>query len=134
MSWTCPKCERELKSANQWHYCARISLDSLFEGRPPELILVFDKILAEVAGWEDVLVSTSPNCIVFVHKQTFFVIRPMQKQLDLKFYSTTRLEGPAIFKSISSRGGRYENNIRVSVLTDLNMQLFSLIRDSYILL
>ena len=133
MSWTCPKCERELVSEKQRHYCAKISLDSLFAGRPPELILVFDKILVEVADWEDVLVSTSPNCIVFVHKQTFFVIRPMQKQLDLKFYSATRLEGPMIIKSVA-HAGRYVNNVRVAMLNDLNPLLFKLIRNSYILL
>ena len=133
MSWICPKCERELVNEKQRHYCAKISLDSLFAGRSPELILVFDKILAEVADWEDVLVSTSPNCIVFVHKQTFFVIRPMQKQLDLKFYSAVRLKGPIIAKSVA-HAGRYVNNVRVALLTDLSPMLFKLIRNSYILL
>lgn len=133
MSWTCPKCERELVNEKQRHYCAKISLDSLFAGRSPELVLVFDKILAEVADWEDVLISTSPNCIVFVHKQTFFVIRPMQKQLDLKFYSATRLEGPMILKSVA-HAGRYVNNVRVALLTDVSPLLFKLVRNSYILL
>lgn len=49
MSWICPKCERELPKPEQRHYCARVSLDSLFLDRPPELVLVFDKLLAEVA-------------------------------------------------------------------------------------
>src|SRR5580698_6688756 len=133
MSWTCPKCERELKNINQVHYCIKVSLDTLFEARSAELVLVFDKILAEVADWDDVLVSTSKNCIVFVHKQTFFVIRPMQKQLDLKFYSATRLEGPMIVKSVA-HAGRYVNNVRVALLNDLNMQLFALVKNSYILL
>jgi hypothetical protein len=133
MSWICPKCERELKKLNQVHYCIKVSLDALFAGRPAELVLVFDKILAEVADWDNVLISTSKNCIVFVHKQTFFVIRPMQKQLDLKFYSATRLEGPMIVQSLFY-SGRYANNVRISVLTDLNIQLFAHIKNSYILL
>jgi hypothetical protein len=133
MSWVCPKCERELLHANQWHHCARVSLDSLFAGRSPELVLVFDKILAEVAGWEDVLVSTTPNCIVFVHKRTFLIIRPMQKQIEIRFYSPTRIESPLIMKSFE-HAGKYENSIRISELTDLNPRLFELIRISYILL
>jgi hypothetical protein len=133
MSWTCPKCERELLHSNQWHFCAKVSLDSLFEGRSAELILVFDKILAEVASWDDVLVSTTPNCIVFVHRHTFFVIRPMQKQLDLKFYSKTRIESPLIIKS-HTNAGKCENTVRVAELTDLNPRLFEMIRESYKLL
>lgn len=54
MSWTCPDCERELPWKDYRHYCARVSLDSLFEGRSPELVLAFDKILAEVADWLDI--------------------------------------------------------------------------------
>jgi len=133
MSWICPKCERELRNVNQFHNCVKVSLDSLFEGRPAELELVFDKILAEVADWDDVLISTSKNCIVFVHKRTFFVIRPMQKQLDLKFYSKTKPESAIIIKS-SFHAGKYENSTRISQLTDLTMELFGMIKDSYILL
>jgi hypothetical protein len=133
MSWICPKCERELKHVNATHYCVKVSLDSLFEGRPAELILVFDKILAEVADWDDVLISTSKNCIVFVHKRTFFVIRPMQKQLDLKFYSATKPESPIIMKSYF-HAGKYENSIRISELTELSIELFRMIKDSYVLL
>jgi len=133
MSWTCPKCERELRHENAAHYCIKVSVDSLFEGRPAELVLVFDRLLAEVADWEDVLISTSKNCIVFVHKRTFFVIRPMQKQLELKFYSKTKPESTIIQKS-TFRAGKYENSLRISQLHELTPELFKLIRDSYILL
>ncbi|RWY49436.1 DUF5655 domain-containing protein [Mucilaginibacter gilvus] len=133
MLFTCPKCDRELTSESQRHYCAKISLDSLFKGKSPELLLLFDKLLAEVADWPDVLVGTTPNCIAFVHRQTFFVIRPMQKVLELKFYSTDKLEGPPIFKSIAT-AGRFQNNIRMSDVSELRPQLFSWVRDSYELL
>jgi len=133
MSWICPKCERELKHINATHYCIKVSVDSLFEGRPAELELVFDKILAEVADWDDVLISTSKNCIVFVHKRTFFVIRPMQKLLDLKFYSKTKPESPLIQKS-TFHAGKYENSLRIAQLNELTLELFKLIKDSYVLL
>ncbi len=133
MSWICPKCERELLRENQTHYCARVSVDSLFKGKPAELVLVFDKILAEVADWEDVLVSTTPNCIVFVHRKTFLVIRPMQKVLDVKFYSDVANTGRPIINSILYKG-KYANNVRIAVLDELTPQLFKLIHQSYVLL
>ncbi|MDP9077886.1 MAG: hypothetical protein M3O71_10715 [Bacteroidota bacterium] len=49
MPYICPKCERELVSEQQRHYCAKISLDDLFKGKSDELLLLFDKLLAEVA-------------------------------------------------------------------------------------
>jgi hypothetical protein len=121
-----------LVSESQSHYCAKVSLDDLFKGKSDELLLLFDKLLAEVADWPDVLVGTTPNCITFVHRQTFFVIRPMQKQLDLKFYSARPIELPQV-KTIAV-AGRYQNSIRLSNVNDLRAQLFGWIRGSYDLL
>lgn len=134
MPYTCPKCERELTSEHQWHHCARVDLNDLSKGKSDELVLVFDKLLAEVADWPDVLIGVTPNCITFVHKQTFFVIRPMQKMLDLKFYSKVKIEEPPITKSVASRSKRFENHIRLSNVNDLRPQLFAWIRGSYDLL
>lgn len=133
MSWICPKCERELPKPEQRHYCARVSLDSLFKGRPAELVLVFDKILAEVADWEGVLVGTTPNCIVFTRRLTFLVIRPMKKELDIKFYSKVPHPEKPVLKSVAS-GNKYENHIRIALLDDLRPALFIYLRESYQLL
>jgi membrane protease subunit (stomatin/prohibitin family) len=131
--WTCPKCERELKNANQWHNCVKVSIDSLFEGKAAELVFVFDKLLSEIINWENVAVSATQNCIVFVHNQTFLIIRPMKKELDVKFYSTTQLEEEPIIKSIFY-SGKYQNHIRVSKLEDLTQTVYTYIKQSYQLL
>jgi len=130
MSWTCPNCDRELPNAHQRHYCARVSLDSLFAGRPPELVLVFDKILAEVADWEDVLVGVTPNCIVFTHRVAFLVIRPMKKELDIKFYSKTAHPEKPVIKSVAA-GRKFENHIRLSLQDELRPAMFTYLRQSY---
>lgn len=131
--WTCPKCERDLKNPNQWHNCVKVSIDSLFEGKAEELVLVFDKLLSEIIDWENVAVSATKNCIVFVHNQTFLIIRPMKKQLDLKFYSEKEQEEFPIIKSIFY-SGKYENHIRISSLLDLTTIVYSHIKQSYKLL
>lgn len=131
--WTCPKCERELKNPNQWHNCVKVSINSLFEGKAEELTFIFDKLLAEITEWEHVAVSATQNCIVFVHNQTFLVIRPMQKQLDLKFFSEVAPEEPPVIKSIYY-SGRYSNHIRIGALDDLTNTVYSLIKKSYQLL
>jgi hypothetical protein len=133
MSWTCLKCDRELPWPEYRHYCARVSLDSLFEGRSSELVLVFDKILAEVADWEKVLVGVTPNCIVFTRRVGFLIIRPMKKELDIKFYSAVAHPEKPVTKSIAS-GKKFENHIRVATVDDLRPGLFKYIRESYDLL
>ena len=130
MSWTCPKCERELPWTDFRHYCQRVSLDSLFEGRSEELILVFDKILAEVADWPKVLISTTPNCIVFYRRTGFLVIRPMKKWLDLKFYSKVPHKEKPVIKSMAA-GKKYENHIRLTTVDELKPGIFIFLRESY---
>ena len=131
--WTCPKCERELKNANTWHNCVKVSIDSLFEGKAGELVYVFDKLLSEIIDWDDVAVSATQNCIVFVHHQTFLIIRPMQKLLDLKFYSSVELEGFPIIKSVFY-SGKYENHIRISTLEQVTPEIFGYLKKSHRLL
>lgn len=131
--YTCPKCERTLRNPKQWHNCVKVNIDSLFEGKAEELVFVFDKLLSEIVDWDQVEVSATKNCIVFVQHQTFLIIRPMRRQLDLKFYSETQQENDLIIKSIPY-SGKYENHIRVSTLDDLNQSVYSFIKQSYHLL
>ncbi|MGV3704543.1 MAG: DUF5655 domain-containing protein [Arcticibacter sp.] len=125
-----PKCDRELPWKDYRHYCQRVSLDSLFEGRSPELVLAFDKVLAEVADWEKVLVGVTPNCIVFTRRVGFLVIRPMKKWLDIKFYSAAAHPERPVVKSIKV-GNKYENHVRVDAAEDIRPDLFVYIRESY---
>ncbi len=131
--WTCPKCERKIKHANQWHNCVKVELDSLFEGKEEQLIYAFDRILSEIMDWDGVAVSATANCIVFVHNQTFLIIRPMKKQLDLKFYSKVESTEFPIIKSIAY-GGKFVNHIRVSSVDELTPEIFKYLRDSFLLL
>lgn len=133
MAWICPKCERELSSENQMHYCAKVSLDSLFEGKSDELMLAFDKLLSLVADWDEVAISTTPNCIVFVHRQTFLVVRPMKAALDVKFYSESPPAEIMLHKSFIY-AGRYVNQVRVSKAEEIKSGLVQYIRESYKLL
>ena len=133
MSWTCPKCERELKKPNQTHWCVKVSVDDLLAGQPADIVLVCEKLLAEIYDWEGVTISCSKNYIVFVHKQTFFLIRPMKNQLVLKFYSEKKIEDTMVSKS-TLIARRYENHINITSLDDLTPEVFTLIRASYTLL
>ena len=128
--WTCPICERDLKKENQWHMCIKADLNSLFAGKPKELEYVFDKILAEVIDWDGVIINNTRKAIMFVHNQTFLVIRPMSKFLDLQFYSKNAQACPPFFKS-KKVSKKWENHLRISTLEELSPSLIRWIRESY---
>jgi hypothetical protein len=128
--WTCPKCERELRNPNQWHYCLKVNIGDLFKNKEEELEFIFDRLLAELIDWDNVAVSATKNCIVFVHNITFLVIKPMKKQLDIKFYSMKELNEFPIIKS-TLWSSKFENHIRISNLDELTPNIYSLIKQSY---
>ncbi|WP_146202938.1 DUF5655 domain-containing protein [Pedobacter paludis] len=130
MSWTCPDCDRELPWKDYRHYCRRVDLDSLFVGRSAELVLAFDKILAEVSCWPGVLIGVTPNCIVFTRRVGFLIIRPMKKELDIKFYSAVAHPEKPVAKSAAS-GKKFENHIRIKTADEVGPGLFMYIRKSY---
>lgn len=131
--WTCPVCERDLLRENQWHICVKADLDSLFAGKPKELEFMFDKILTEVLDWEGVLVGNTKKAVMFVHRQTFLVIRPMSKFLDVQFYSKEEQPCPPFFKS-TKVSKKFENHFRICHLEEVSPLLLKHIKNSYDLL
>jgi hypothetical protein len=127
---TCPKCERELRNPNQWHNCVKVNIGDLFKNKAEELEFIFDKLLAEIIDWENIVISATKNCIVFVHHKTFLIVRPMKTQLDIKFYSEKEQNDFPIIKSLIWNS-KYENHIRISTLDELTTEIYSFIKKSY---
>ena len=130
MSWKCPKCERTLKNANQWHCCINQDIDNLFVGKPDELAFAFDRILSFVVDFENVEISATKNCIVFFKTQTFLVIKPMSKILNVKFYLKNQIDDFPIYKT-AMYGKQHEHHIRISTIEEVNSVLFSFIKQSH---
>jgi predicted DNA-binding protein (MmcQ/YjbR family) len=130
MPYTCPQCERPLTKKNSWHYCKRTTIDSLFEGKPPELKALFDKLLAVVGSWEGVAASASKTCIVFITTKTFLVVKVMKRELDLKFALPQDYNEFPVYK-IANYGNKTEHYIRLSSEEELDAEVFGMIRQSY---
>ena len=116
---------------NAWHYCAQTDIDSLFDGKAAELPYIFDKLLAEVSSWEGVVFSATKNCVVFSRKRAFMIVKPMQKALDVKFYSAEPIDSPAIYKA-GLYNSKIENTARLVRLEDVGQHLLRLIQASYL--
>jgi hypothetical protein len=128
--WICPNCARTLRAPNQWHYCEKIELEALFEGKQPIVSDLFDALLLEVMDWKGVLFSATKNCIVFTHNKTFLVAKPMQKVLNIKFYRADFSDAPPIFKCVEW-SGKYEVHVRLKDLEDLTPTVLEMIRSSH---
>jgi hypothetical protein len=78
--------------------------------------------------FENVEISATKNCIIFF-KNKHFIIKPMAKVLNVKFY----LENPNNdypFTKLFYMANNIEHHIRISSIEEVNPQLFSFIKQS----
>ena len=126
----CPHCERKLRNINAWHYCQKIEIDELFVDKSDAIVLAFDTILQQVSSWENVEISATKNCIVFVKNKTFLVLKPMKKHLETKFYSDSIFDDEALHKC-SLWGSKYEGIMRFENENQLSQNFFEYVKKSY---
>jgi hypothetical protein len=130
MHFICPKCDRPLTKEKSWHYCRQVSIESLFVGKPKELVSVFDKLLAAAMSWEGVSASATKSCIVFIAAKTFLVVKVMKQELDLKFVLPEASEDFPIYKR-ASYGKKMEHYIRLKDEDDWDADVIGLVKKSY---
>ena len=102
----------------------------MFEGKPPELKRLFDKLLTEVTSWDSVQASASKTCIVFIAAKTFLVVKVMKRELDIKFVLPEEMDAFPVYK-IARYGNKMEHYIRLAEVEDLDMDVLSMIHQSY---
>ncbi len=125
--WTCPKCERNFKTTNQSHTCSNVDMGELFLGKPDNLVLAFDALLMEVSKWTPCSAGTAKNSIVFASKKAWLIVKPMTKELDLKFYNDEPLDSYRL-KKVSASFGKYAHHIRVKSEVELDQELYAILR------
>ena len=126
----CPKCQRPLRNINAWHYCEQVDIDDLFVGKSDDVILVFDRILAKVAMWDDIDISGTKNCVVFVKNKTFLVLKPMRKWLDAKCYLPDKVHDP-LFHKLELWNSKYQAIFRLNNETEFTDKHLHYMRQSY---
>lgn len=125
--WKCSKCERSFKCKNQWHSCTSLDMGELFLGKPDDLVLAFDRILEEVMHWDPTEVGVAKHSIVFTSKKAWLVIKPMSKELDLKFYTKEVTESEYILRVVDYNN-KYAHHIRVKNKKDITDGIITLLR------
>lgn len=119
----CPNCKRAIRSLNSIHYCKEVVIDDLFNKKSDEIVLAFDKLLQMVSEWQDIEISGTKNCIVFVRNKTFLVAKPMTKCLEIKFYANEPIDDDELYKC-RLWGSKYEGIFRIENELQLNDKHF----------
>jgi len=125
--WKCSTCQRLFKTQNQSHSCVQQDLGIFFENKPDHLVIAFDSLMTSVLSWEPNSVGASKNAIIFTNKKAWLIVRPMKKELDVKFYFDESLDGD-VFKKITFWGGKYAHHIRIKDEVEITSEVLDFLK------
>ncbi|MFK7936729.1 MAG: DUF5655 domain-containing protein [Saprospiraceae bacterium] len=128
--WTCSKCERVFKITNQSHYCNEATIDTIFAGKPDILVHTFDELLVKVIDWEPNNVGVAKHAIVFTNKKAWLIVKPMSKELDVKFYCDEAIRHPRV-KKVKDWGKMFAHHIRVNDPAQIDEEVLQLLRKGF---
>ena len=107
--------------------CTTKDIGEVFLDKPDDLVLAFDKIATRVLSWEPSHMGASIHTIVFTNKKAWLIIKPMRKELDVKFYHEEKLDSHLVKKTTEYRN-KFAHHIRVSNEHQIDQQFFELLR------
>jgi len=107
--------------------CSTKDMGELFVDKPDELVLAFDAIIEGTSHWEPNTVGASINTIVFTSQKAWLIVKPMTKELDVKFYFDEILESDAL-KKVSAFGKKYAHHIRLKSVEEVDAEVFRLLK------
>jgi len=130
--WTCPKCQRKFRNANQQHACKLVQPEDLFEKRPPGLLALYKKIVSQVGKWgESRIEGVAPNVVYFKTKSTFLGVKVMKDHLLIEFFLEQLEDVPPVSKFLQTSKHRWVHYVPVDSEKELNKQLLSWMKRSY---
>lgn len=92
--WRCPDCGRSFANPNQSHFCSDVRLEAHFEGREPDVIATFERLLAKARRNGPVMVLPEKTRIAFQVRMSFAAFTLRRRWVDGHVVLARRLESP----------------------------------------
>jgi hypothetical protein len=90
--WTCPRCRRQFKNRNQAHSCGQFAVEQLLEGRPSEVVELYDRFTELVLRCGEVVVAPTKTRVLFKVRTVFATVAVTRNWLDAIFVLGRRLK------------------------------------------
>jgi endogenous inhibitor of DNA gyrase (YacG/DUF329 family) len=92
--WKCPKCGRSFANRNQSHFCSDVRLTEHFAGREPQVVTIFERLLAVAEKSGPVTVLPEKTRIAFQVRMSFAAFTLRRRWVDGHVVLARRLESP----------------------------------------
>ncbi|HEX7515876.1 MAG TPA: DUF5655 domain-containing protein [Chthoniobacterales bacterium] len=129
--WRCPECGRQFANRNQSHACGRCALASHFEGKPPTVRAIFDKVLRVARKNGPSAVLPEKTRIAFQMRMSFaaFVIR--RNWVDGHVVLARRFENPRVRRIETFSPRNHLHAFRFESVADVNTEVSAWLAEAY---
>jgi Domain of unknown function (DUF5655) len=99
MSWTCPRCKRVFRRANQRHVCGTAGdASTVLKDRPKALVDLYRQLEKSVKGFGDIEVVTRDRYALFRTTRIFMDLTVMRDALRVVIHLDRAAKAPSFIK------------------------------------
>jgi hypothetical protein len=128
--WTCPRCRRQFKNRNQAHSCGQFTVEELLDGKPPQIVELYDRLADLVQHCGQVVVAPTKTRVLFKVRTVFATVAVTKQWLDLVFVLGHRLKSRRIKKAQEEYPG-IVHFLRIEKIGDLDGDLAHWLQEAY---
>jgi Domain of unknown function (DUF5655) len=128
--WTCPRCRRQFKNRNQAHSCGQFTVEQLLDGKPQEVVELYERLADVVHRCGEVLIAPTNTRVLFKVRTVFASVAVSKNWLDGVFVLGRRLKHRRIKKAQEEYPG-IVHFLRIEKIEDLDADLASWLQEAY---
>jgi len=129
--WTCPACGNQFTTRNQFHSCARHSLEDVFDRRPPAMRELFDAVHEVVRSFGAVSVVCYQDSVAFMVRARFAGVVPRQRWVNLQLWLPRRVDSTRFARIETLTPNTNIHTVRLHGVVDLDAQLRGWLAEAY---
>lgn len=129
--WTCSKCSRIFKKANQPHSCKKVPIKKHFKNKEKAKKL-FDYLVKKIQdNVGDCKIISIPCCIHLFGKYDFLAALPKKGRLEVRFVLDKKLNSPKLKQCVPMSSKVFKNCFDIYSKTDIDSEFVTWLKASY---
>jgi hypothetical protein len=128
--WTCPRCRRQFANRNQAHSCGQFTVTQLLDGKPLEIVELYERLDDLIRRCGDVVVAPTKTRVLYKLRTVLATVAVSRNWLDLVFVLGRRLKHRRIKKAQEEYPG-IVHFLRIEGTEDLNADLRGWLQEAY---
>ena len=92
--WSCPQCQRKFAKANQWHSCGEFTVEQYLDGKPAEIVALFDRLVELAKVSCPMIVAPTKSMVLFKARTSFAEVKAKNDRLDVHVAFSKRVRSP----------------------------------------